>query len=178
MRMVALLRSKPSQADFHRAISERSDYWYSACLRITRNPDLAADALQDALLSAWAKREQFERSARLDTWIHRIAINAALQLLRRQKPGVFEPYETEAADPAPGPDDARLADELDESLNTALETLSDIERLCFVLKHIEQWRIREIADELECSEGTVKQALFRGVKKLRGRFADLRRNSA
>ena len=77
MRMVALLRSKPSQADFHRAISERSDYWYSACLRITRNPDLAADALQDALLSAWDKRDQFERSARLDTWIHRIAINAA-----------------------------------------------------------------------------------------------------
>ncbi|MEM8684879.1 MAG: sigma factor, partial [Pseudomonadota bacterium] len=73
--MVALLRTRPSQADFHRAISERSDRWYAACLRITRNPDLAADAVQDALLSAWAKRDQFQQSSKLDTWIHRIAVN-------------------------------------------------------------------------------------------------------
>ena len=71
----------PAQAEFHRAIANRGDHWFAACLRITRNEDLAADAVQDALLSAWNKRHQFERSAQLETWIHRIAINAALQLL-------------------------------------------------------------------------------------------------
>ncbi|MEM8683536.1 MAG: RNA polymerase sigma factor, partial [Pseudomonadota bacterium] len=143
-----------------------------------RNPDLAADAVQDALLSAWAKRDQFQQSSKLDTWIHRIAVNAALQLLRRQKPGVFEPYESEVASADPGPAESLDAAELDDSLSAALQGLSDIERLCFVLKHLEQWRIREIADELECSEGTVKQAVFRGVRKLRGRMDDLRRDSA
>ncbi len=69
--------SAPTQAEFHEAISNRSDRWYSACLKITRNPDMAADAVQDALLNAWNKRHQFEQTARLDTWIHRIAINSA-----------------------------------------------------------------------------------------------------
>jgi len=67
--------SVPTQADFHEAISARSDRWYSACLKITRNPDMAADAVQDALLNAWNKRHQFEQTARLDTWIHRIAVS-------------------------------------------------------------------------------------------------------
>ena len=59
--------SAPTQADFHEAISARSDRWYSACLKITRNPEMAADAVQDALLNAWNKRHQFEQTARLDT---------------------------------------------------------------------------------------------------------------
>ena len=74
----------PTEADFHQAISMRSGRWYSACLKITRDPDLAADAVQDGLLSAWHKRHQFGHGARLDTWIHRIAVNAALQLVRKR----------------------------------------------------------------------------------------------
>jgi DNA-directed RNA polymerase specialized sigma24 family protein len=53
--MVANLQTRdlPSQADFHAAISDRSDRWFAACLKITRNRDLAEDAVQDALLNAW-----------------------------------------------------------------------------------------------------------------------------
>lgn len=85
--MVAILQTAglPTQADFHEAISSRSDRWFAACLKITRNRDMAEDAVQDALLSAWNKRHQFDNSARLDTWIHRIAVNAALQLLAVEK---------------------------------------------------------------------------------------------
>ena len=54
---------------------------FSACLKITRNRAMAEDAVQEALLSAWAKRSQFHHDSRLDTWIHRIAVNAALQLI-------------------------------------------------------------------------------------------------
>ena len=87
--MVAVMKGAelPTQAEFHAAISSRSDRWYSACLRITRSPELAEDAVQEALLSAWAKRHQFNHTARLETWIHRIAVNAALQLLRKNRPG-------------------------------------------------------------------------------------------
>ena len=106
--MVAMLRNQgaPTEADFHEAIAARSDRWFAACLKITRQADLAEDAVQDALLSAWNKRHQFDHSARLDTWIHRIAINAALQLLRKQKPGVFEPLEVEVADESDVPEQA------------------------------------------------------------------------
>jgi RNA polymerase sigma-70 factor (ECF subfamily) len=174
--MVAVMKSAgaPTQADFHEAISNRSDRWFGACLRITRNHALAEDAVQDALLSAWNKRDQFGHGARLETWIHRIAVNAALQLLRKQRPGMFEPFEMDIEDDAITPESARSMEELGEGFAAAAARLSEIERVCFVLKHLEQWRLREIADELNIKVDTVKQALFRGVKKLRVSMVDLR----
>jgi len=167
--MVAVMKGAelPSQAEFHAAISSRSDRWYSACLRITRSPELAEDAVQEALLSAWAKRHQFNHTARLETWIHRIAVNAALQLIRKNRPGIFEPLETDVPDNTDSPEAAQHNLDIDNELSVALESLSEIERICFVLKHLEQWRLREISDEFEVNVGTVKQAIFRAVKKLR-----------
>ena len=173
--MVAVLsqNAAPTKADFHAAIASRSGHWYSACLRITRDEDLAADAVQDALLSAWNKRHQFEASAKLETWIHRIAVNAALQLLRKRHPERYEPLDFEVADDADAPEDCRANAELGSRLSASLEGLTDIERVCFCLKHLEQWRIREIAAELGANDGSVKQALLRAVRKLRVSLADL-----
>lgn len=173
--MVAVLKRQggPTQAEFHEVISRSSGRWFSACLKITRNRDLAEDAVQDALLSAWDKRQQFDRSAKLDTWIHRIAINAALQLLRKGRPGVFEPLEIEVESPTPTPDSIRADEELGQSLSMAMSHLSEIERVCFVLKHLEQWRLKEIAAEIDSNIGTVKQAIFRAVRKLRVRMVSL-----
>ena len=167
--------SAPTQADFHEAISARSDRWFSACLKITRNPDMAADAVQDALLNAWNKRHQFEQSARLDTWIHRIAINAALGIIRKSKPGVFEPLEMDVEDDTVAPDRVREEHELEGDLANALALLTEVERVCFVLKHLEQWRLKEITVELGINEGRVKQALFRAVKKLRVSMQNMQR---
>ena len=134
---------------------------------------MAEDAVQDALLRAWNKRRQFDHSARLDTWIHRIAINSALQLLRKSRPGTFEPLPAEVPDHRESPARAVADSELDDQLSAALEKLTEIERVCFVLKHLEQWRLKEIAEELGANVGTVKQALFRAVRKLRVGMAAL-----
>lgn len=173
--MVAILQraSVPTQADFHAAISSRSDRWLAACLKITRNRDMAEDAVQDALLNAWNKRHQFDNTARLDTWIHRIAINAALQLLRKNRPAAFEPIETDIVDDGETPEYIRAKEELGKSLAAALTHLSEFERVCFVLKHLEQWRLKEIADEIGSDVGAVKQAIFRAVRKLRVRMSSL-----
>lgn len=164
----------PTQADFHEAISARSDRWYSACLKITRNPDLAADAVQDALLNAWNKRHQFAGSSRLATWIHRIAINAALALIRRQRPGMFEALDTDIEDASAQPGRLLEEHELESELARSLAQLTDLERVCFVLKHLEQWRAREIAETLDTSEGRVRQAVFRAVGKLRVQMRHLK----
>lgn len=165
---------RPTQADFHDAISRRSDRWFAACLRITRNADLAEDAVQEALLCAWNKRDQFQRTASLETWIHRIAVNAALQLLRKERPDRFQPLTSEAVGGADSPEQGVRDEEVGAILAGAFKHLSDAERVCFVLKHLEQWRLREIADELGTDVGPVKQALFRAVKKLRARVPDMR----
>lgn len=177
--MVAVLNigGELTQADFHEAISAKSDRWYSACLKITRNPDMAADAVQDALLNAWNKRHQFEQTARLDTWIHRIAINAALNQIRKSKPGVFESFDTDVESDVVTPHRAREEHELENTLAAALSRLTEVERVCFVLKHLEQWRVKEISTELELNEGRVKQAVFRAVKKLRVSMQEMQREN-
>ena len=162
----------PSRAEFHAAITARSTAWYSACLKITRNAELAADAVQDALLSAWEKRHQYDRQARLETWIHRIAVNAALALLRKQRPAFateIDELDSNAPRPEQDVEDAALAGRLSRQL----ARLSELERVCFVLKHLEQWRAREIAETLGTREGRVKQAVFRAVGKLRISMSEL-----
>jgi RNA polymerase sigma-70 factor (ECF subfamily) len=175
--MVRKSRQKraPDQADFDRAIAARADRWYAACLRITRDPQLAEDALQDALLRAWRKRRQFQHGARLETWIHRIAVNSALELLRKQRPQAFGAMDNEIADPSGSVEQAEFDRQLNAQLGAAIEHLTDFERACFVLKHLEQWQLKEIAAEVDKSVGAVKQALFRAVHKLRGRMPALAR---
>jgi RNA polymerase sigma-70 factor (ECF subfamily) len=174
--MVAVLErgAGPTQADFHEAISNRSDRWFSACLRVTHSRELAEDAVQEALLAAWNKRDQFHGDSSLETWIHRIAINAALQLIRKQRPGIFEPLGHDAAESLDSPENNAANDDADDYLAAALRHLTEIERVCFVLRHMEQWKLKEIANEVGTNEGRVKQALFRGVKKLRVKLADMR----
>jgi RNA polymerase sigma-70 factor (ECF subfamily) len=175
-KMVAATRRSavPTQAEFHEAISNRSDRWFSACLRITRNTDLAEDAVQEALLSAWDKRRQFQHGSSLETWIHRIAINAALQLMRKERPDRFAPLDPEMSDEAERPEDDAANRDFEAVLSGAFRHLSDIERVCFVLKHMEQWRLAEISDELDTNVGVVKQSIFRAVRKLRQRMPDIR----
>jgi RNA polymerase sigma-70 factor (ECF subfamily) len=154
---------------FHAVLSERSVRWYNACLRITRDADLAADAVQDALLKAWDRRDEFRGEADLDTWIHRIALNAAIDLMRRRKPHAPEELDTErlTAAPADAPDSEYVQQALGRDLVTAMQRLTTMERQTFVLKHIEGWRLEEIAESLHTNANNTKQALFRAVRKLR-----------
>lgn len=165
----------PDQADFDRAIAARADRWYAACLRITRDPQLAEDALQDAMLRAWRNRHQFRHGARLETWIHRIAVNAALEIVRKQRPRALGALENEVQDPSEPVEQAQFHRQLGAELNVAIEELTDFERTCFVLRHLEDWHLKEIAAEAGKSVGAVKQAVFRAVHKLRGRMPALAR---
>jgi len=165
----------PTQAEFNAAIEARANRWYSACLRITRNPQLAEDAVQDAMLRAWKNRSQFKHGAKLETWIHSIAVNSALSLLRKQRPGVFEALDSEIEDPSASAEDAHHDLALQDELDTAMERLTDDERLCFVLRHLEEWNLNEIAIAVGKNANAVKQALFRGVRKLRNEMPTLAR---
>ncbi len=75
----------------------------------------------------------------------------------------------------PRPERAWEEHELHSDLARKLAELTEIERVCFVLKHLEQWRAKEIAAELQLNEGQVKQAVFRAVKKLRVSMHSMKR---
>jgi RNA polymerase sigma-70 factor (ECF subfamily) len=102
-------------------------------------------------------------------------VNAALAVLRKNRPARWESLDREVPDESVMPENASIAEEFDSELTAAMKNLSEVERVCFVLKHIEQWRLKEIAAELDTSVDTIKQAVFRAVMKLRVTLADRRR---
>jgi RNA polymerase sigma-70 factor (ECF subfamily) len=150
-------------------MNERSVRWYNACLRITRDADLAADAVQDALLKAWHRRDEFRGEAELSTWIHRIALNAAIDLTRRRKTRAEEELDPEAFEAAPSSsaESEYTQDALGRDMSVAMQRLTNKERQIFLLKHVEGWRLDEIAESLQTPLGSVKNSLFRAVRKLR-----------
>jgi RNA polymerase sigma-70 factor, ECF subfamily len=167
--VLTLLKSWVRPDAFHAVLSERSPRWYNACLRITRDADLAADAVQEALLKAWHRRDDFRGDAALDSWIHRIALNAAIDLIRRRKTRAEDELHDDAHEaPALGAPETEYTQEaLGRDLAAAMQRLSAMERQVFVLKHIEGWRLDEIAESLQTTINGVKHALFRATRKLR-----------
>ena len=83
-----------------------------------------------------------------------------MQLLRKNKPEVFEPALLEVADETHSPEAAQHNLDVHDELSSALGSLSAMERVCFVLKHLEQWRLKEIAEEFDLSISAVKQAVL------------------
>ncbi len=167
--MLTLLKSWVRPDAFHTVLKERSGRWYNACLRITRDADLAADAVQEALLKAWHRRDEFRGDAALDSWIHRIALNSAIDLVRRRKRRAEDDLDvdTMVAAPSAAPESDYALDALGRDLGVAMQRLTANERQTFLLKHVEGWRLEEIAESLHTNINNTKSTLFRAVRKLR-----------
>ncbi len=176
------LASAPALAldHFEATLRAHAGQWYSACLRITKDAALAEDAVQEAMLKAWDRRSQFQGQAELASWIYKIAVNCALDVLRRNRPALaFEVPESaaslavESADADPLQHSAQL--QWQGSFERALHKLTDLERVCFVFKHVESYSLDELASKLGCSISSVKQALFRATGKLRSQLTNPKR---
>jgi RNA polymerase sigma-70 factor, ECF subfamily len=161
---------------FEATLRAHAGQWFSACLRITKDASMAEDAVQEALLKAWDHRAQFREQAALASWVHSIAVHCSLDALRRGRPA--QAFVDTASYDA-GEDASALLDPYQlgakqqwfDALERAMHQLTELERVCFVLKHIESYSLDELASRLGCSINSVKQALFRATKKLRGTLA-------
>ena len=166
-----------------RALVEEGDRLYALALRTTRDPDLAADAVQEAFASALEKADGFRGEARVGTWLHRIVFNKSVDLLRRRRR--YEPLPDEGPDRLT-PEDARLAEgtawaqgpydvpigaEVNSALEEALEGLTPLQRAVFELKQTEGRPTEEVAEILELSPGAVRVHLHRARLKLRARLS-------
>lgn len=171
--MFAFLKARPGLDQFHALLGTHGGRWYSACLRITGEAALAEDAVQDALLKAWHRRDEFRGDAELSTWIHRIALNAAIDLMRARRNIANDAHEAddEAAPAHVSPAARYETQAFDRDLFGAMQSLTAMEREAFCLKHIEGWTLEEVARQQGAHVNNTKQALFRAVKKLRVQLA-------
>jgi RNA polymerase sigma-70 factor (ECF subfamily) len=142
---------------------------------MTGNEHDAEEVVQDALLKAYRRLDRFESRANFGTWLYRIGVNCALDLMRQRRAHAAhraDDPETEDAVQAmpshePRPDRLVLSAELGHQVQQALGTLSATERAAFTLRHFEGFSIEEIGETLGLRPSATKNSVFRAVQKLR-----------
>jgi RNA polymerase sigma-70 factor (ECF subfamily) len=163
------------RAALERTLLEDGDRLYAFALRVTRDPDLAADAVQEAFAAALARADQFRGESALSTWLFRIAYTKSIDLLRRR--GREEPLADETGErgePASWsrpPDEILAGEQARASLEEALGELSPVQRAVFELREGEGRPTQEVAEILGLPEGTVRVHLHRARLRLRSILA-------
>jgi RNA polymerase sigma-70 factor (ECF subfamily) len=142
------------------------------CLRILSDPDDAAEATQDAYLKAWRGLKSFRGDAQLETWLYRVASNAAVSRYRSRRRR--QSHETGTADEllgqmvSPGSVESTAASKLEVvAVESALKELPEHYRVAVVLRDIYGLSIEEIADQMKVSETAAKVRVHRGRKRLK-----------
>jgi RNA polymerase sigma-70 factor (ECF subfamily) len=157
-------------------VSRHSGTVFRAACRITGNDADAEEVVQDTFLRGYLQLGKFELRADFGTWIYRIGVNCSIDLLRKRKqqPAWAGDALPQAVDGAVGPEGLLLSAELTLKRRSAMARLTEVEAAAFSLRHMEDKSMDEIAKLLAISLGAAKQAVFRGVQKLRREMAPLR----
>jgi RNA polymerase sigma-70 factor (ECF subfamily) len=169
-----------SQA-FSELVSRHRDRLWSVALRTTGDPEEASDALQDALISAFRRAEQYRGEAAVTTWLHRIVVNAGLDRLRRKAvrptttlPDHYENSSLEIVEPR----DAITERENWIEISAALAELPQDQRDAIILVDVQGYSVEAAAKELNCPTGTIKSRCSRGRAKLAESLGHLRNQDA
>lgn len=161
------------QLSFQLLVERHQGRLFAVVRNYTRNRVEVEDIVQDSFLKAFKRLDSFQHQASFSTWLQRIAINTALDFIKRcgRSPitAVDDPEIIAERVPqvlAPG---ARLErEEIAEITHTVLEELPEIFRTVIVMRELEDRTYQEIAELLEISIGTVESRLYRA----RARFKD------
>jgi RNA polymerase sigma-70 factor (ECF subfamily) len=139
----------------------------------TRNMEDAEEVLQETFTKAFLalQKNKLKENQRFSSWLYRIGINASLDLVKKRGKIRTEDLDPDVHHSGPettdrSPEEQSVRREMEDVLDRALEFLSPNQRLIFTMKHFQHMKIREIAGCLGCSEGNVKQQLFRAVNRL------------
>lgn len=151
---------------FEILVRRHRDRLWAVALRTLRDPEEAADALQDALISAYRAAGSFRAESAVTTWLHRIVVNACLDRVRRRqaRPTVSLP-EQGPGEPADNRD--RMAErDTAMAVESALGELPIEQRAAITLIDIEGYSVADTASMLGVAEGTVKSRCARGRTRL------------
>ncbi len=152
--------------------------------RLLRDSGEADCAAQESFLKAYQNLNDFREGSTFETWLTRICINWCKDRLKRRRLVFYfhqaslaseeetGPHEL-TAHPDPSPERRAMSREIRDRLSTAMESLSPRQRTIFVLKHLEELSIPEIAGITGLDSGTIKSHLFRASRKIRERLEDL-----
>jgi RNA polymerase sigma-70 factor, ECF subfamily len=168
---VALLRAHAAgdRYAFTELVRRHRDRLWAVALRTLGDREEAADALQDALISAYRSADRFRGDSAVTTWLHRIVVNACLDRVRRRAVRPTVPLaDTEPLPVEPVDSDTAL------DVRAALAQLPVEQRAALVLVDVQGYSIAEAAAVLGVAEGTVKSRCARGRARLASLLGYLR----
>jgi RNA polymerase sigma-70 factor (ECF subfamily) len=158
--------------DFEDIVTEYGDFVFNLAYRILGNHADAEDAAQDAFLAAYRNFHRFRGESKVSTWLYRIATNAALMKLRRERPRrtLTETGYEEMDLPSPneGPESLAVNSELREHLEEGLDMLPPNLKAAVVLRDVQGLSNEEASETLDISVSSLKARLHRGRVLLRG----------
>jgi RNA polymerase sigma-70 factor, ECF subfamily len=179
----ALALARAGNREAFRALVERHSHAvFRVAYRITRNEEDAEDVVQETFLKAYAELARFEGRAGFGTWVHRIAANCAIDLVRRP-PGYAReaggedaaPLLARLASPMPGPEREAAGRQIRSRIDQVLAALTPLERAAFTLRHLEQRSVNEISAALGQNPAATRHCIFRAVAKMRRALGPLAR---
>ena len=147
---------------------------YRLTYRMTRNGEDAKDLAQEAFVQAYRSLGTFRGQSRFSTWLYRIAMNLCLNHLKstaREDPAGVD---GQLADPRADSLGLLVTDERDRAVAQAIEALPPQQKATLTLRVHQGLSHKEIAQVLECSEGTAKANYFHAVRALQRRLAAFR----
>src|SRR6516162_2287841 len=181
-------------SDAFRVLVERhSRSIYRVVYRMTGNQQDAEELVQEVLLRAYKSLGRFEMRSNFSTWLYRIAINRTLDFLSARKtqsqmssqdayqiaddPEPEDNRQVQVPSPSPGPERVVLSGEVKSHVTQAMTLLTPVERVAFIMRHMEGRSIEEIGQALNLKASAAKNSVFRAVHKLRQQLEPLTRRS-
>ena len=158
---------------------------YFTILAITKDNDLIMDVLQDTYLTAFQKLEQLKESNSFRAWVRSIAHNKTLNALRDRRVLYTASVVSVETENVLNVEDNRIENmpeatidqqETSRLVREILDVLPDEQRIVIGMFYYDQMSVSEIAEELECSENTVKSRLNYGRKKIQSKVLELEKN--
>lgn len=165
------------ESAFEALIRMHENKVYTLCRRMCRDEDNALEAAQDTFLAVWRGIGSFREDSAFSTWLYRLATNACLDILRREKKhggGVSlddEETHLDLQDSAPQPEEALERSETQRIVREALYALPDGYREVLLLRETEQLSYQEISESTGLELGTVKSRINRARLMLRNYLA-------
>jgi len=162
-------------AAFELLVRQYQQTIFRLALRMTRNAEDASDLTQEAFVQAYRSLAGFHGQSGFSTWLYRIAVNLCLnhlKAIRREDPAEVDGGLRDVREDALN---TLLTAERDRALAAAIEELPPQQRATLTLRVYQGLSHREIAEVLECAEGTAKANYFHAIRALQRKLTVFRR---